>query len=376
MTADNAALVETPMTEAPVYGLDRLKTVDEVIEQAEYRSKNRVNLDVDRFKDLGVRWIDQDSAHSKSGYYARIDGRDMRFSDNAVRTASKLVKIKDASHWSQYPDKDAFPTTVSHILDNRRNPQLLVRHNGIEVNAVLPSTYQIKDAYEIISDFADPLAEHMGNFKGIMVDERSNGDMLAYRFIIGANIVKELDDSKGQFMMFLLSMSETGACPAKTALGLYRTICTNSAIREQLVNKWNHSGSHNDFYRGTMQHIRQAGYYQQRYSEIFSELLNRKLPSGAGDLLLALKQEKMITKGHYDASKIYADLPTEDGREHETEYDLFNLLTRGAQSLISLQARHTAEANALKICTDNGGISRNFNKASEKNSFKRKAPLA
>lgn len=355
-----------------------LMPVSDVLDRLQVRSKAYDSFDVDKVSDLGIRWCDQDNDHRENGWYARINNRDMMLSKQAVRGASSMVRVHDVRYWNQFPDKNAFPTTLKHILENaatngnRMNAKrLLVRHDGLQVRAIQPFTYKIRDAYDLLSDFVQMITDNVGEIQGISsIEDGDAGDICSYRVILDTNILPMLRKELGQHMMFLLACSETGAnvcsgASAATALGLYRTTCTNSAIREQLVTKWNHRSQGMDrFYQDSGERIQQIGYYQSQYANIFGELLSSGLGDvPARDLLHAFHAEKLITTGHYDACDLYIDTPTEDGRPVETQYDMFNVLTKAAQDLPSLTARQTAETRALHLFTEKGGIFERLRKA-------------
>lgn len=358
-------------TDLQVHAGQEIMPVNDVLSRLEIRSKAYENLDVDKVSDLNIHWSDQDNEHRTSGWYAKIGNRDLMLSEQAIRGASKMVKVSDIKYWNQFPDRNAFPTTLAHILEhaamsgNRQNAKrLLVRHDGINVRAIQPFVYKIKDAYELVADFVQMLAENVGEIHGISsVEDGDPGDICSYRVVVGQNIMPMLKDEYGQYMMWLIACSETGAivCPgatAATAMGVYRTSCLNSAIREKLITKWNHrSKGLEKFYNESADRIRMMGYYRDQYADIFKELLSYKLVDVAPrDLLAAFESEKLITSGHYDAAEMYIDMPTEDGRPVETQYDLFNVLTKSAQELPSLAQRQAAETRALHLFTEKGGI--------------------
>lgn len=357
-----------------------LLPVNDVLERLKVRAKAYENFDVDKVSELGIKWYDQDADHRESGYYARINNRDLQLSKQAMKSASSMVKVSDVRYWNQFPDRNAFPTTLAHILENaamsgnRMNAKrLLVRHDGMKVRTIQPFTYKIKDAYDLLSDFVTMITETVGSIQGISsIEEGDVGDICSYRVVLDTNIIPALEKDLGQHMMFLLACSETGAnvmpgASAATALGLYRTTCLNSAIREQLVTKWNHRSKGLDrFYENSGERIQQIGYYQDQYASIFSELLSATLGSvSAREMLTAFLHEKLITTSHFDAADIYIDTPTEDGRPIETQYDLFNVLTLSAQDLPSLAQRHAAETRALHLFTEKGGVFERIRKAAE-----------
>lgn len=361
------------------HSMGSLMKPDDVMERLQMRKRMWNNLDVGRISDLNIHWHDQDNTHRQSGYYAEIDGRDMKLSDQAVKGASRLVKIKDITYWNQFPDKNAFPSTLRHILDNpatngsrQNSKRLLVRHDGLQVRAVLPFDHQIKDAADLMADFLQMIQDNFGEIQGVSAIEQGDpGDIGSYRVVVGQNLLPELEDHFGQYMMFHLGTSETGAVKTKSVLGLFRTVCTNSAMRERTVSEWNHRQSLNDFYDATGNRLQQLGYYQDSYKKVFGELLNTKLEVPPEDLLHAFKQEKLITAGHFDCAEMYVDKPTEDGRPVETQYDMFNVLTAGARDLPSIVQRQSAETRSMHLFTEPGGIfERLRNAATERARFR------
>lgn len=341
-----------------------------VLEKASIRSGGFDNLELDRISDLKIEWKDSDPGHSNSGWYAKVGTRDMILSDQAIRSASTLIGHRDHRVWMKYPDRNAFPQTLTHILDNpevngqRKTPKrLLVRHDGIKVRAILPHNYVIRDAAELLESFSDHISKNFGEIQGVSVlDGGEPGDLASYRFVIGQNIVPSMKDELGQYMMFLLGISETGARfpgggDAITSLGTFRTICTNSAVRESLTCRWDHkSKGLSKFMEDTVERIRTIGYYQDGLAKVFKELAESKLEVSPSDLLSAFQSERLITSGHYDSAQMYLREKTEDGRDVETQYDLFNTLTRAAHDLDSLSQRQSAETRTLHLFTEKGGI--------------------
>jgi hypothetical protein len=345
--------------------------IAEVIKAAELRAGGYRNSDIDAVSDLKIGWRESDASHRDSGWYGTIHGRELMLSDQAVRGASKMIGQHNPKHWRMYPDKDAFPKALEHILvnpamvGNRKNAKrLLIRDDGIHIRAILPQTYKIMDAAQALDIFTTQIKQNVGTIQGIStLMDGDAGDLMSYRIVMDTNIMPSLAREHGQFMMFMLAISETGAsfkgATCLTSIGSFRTSCTNSAVRDATTSKWNHRVSGEDrFFGDTNERIRQMGYYQDRYTAIFNELLNAKLDNTVQprDILRAFHQEKLITSGHFDAAEMYIREKTEDGRKVETQYDLFNVLTRAAHDLESLVARQTAETRTLHLFTEKGGI--------------------
>lgn len=345
-----------------------MESFDKVMDRLDFRAKNRVNLDVDWVSDLQIHYAEQDSSKSKSGYYAKIDGKDMLLTSGAIKTACRLVKISDPTFFNQFEDRDEFPRVLRKGIDEgkRKRKGVLVRHNGLEVTSILAPDYKIKDANELLADFIGPLKENLGEPVGVYSLEQGNGDICDYRIVMGDNLVPELNPEHGQFLMFMLTTSENGLCDTRSILGSYRNICQNSAIREQTLCKWDHKSLPNKFYSKTASTIQQIGFYTDRFSQVFQALVKAKLDVPAVDLVSELKRSKLITKGHAEMALMAAGEPTEDGREHETYYDLFNVLTRGARNLPSILNREQAEQSTLELFSEPGGIQEQLRIAHEK----------
>jgi hypothetical protein len=341
--------------DAPVRNLMAgIQPVQTVMDHLSYRSSHRETISMDRFAQLGIRYCNQDSSKTESGYYAKIDGQDMRLTDGAIRTAAKLIDAKP-SFFNQFPDRDAFPKMVSHVVDSAGGG-VLVRHDGLSINAILPPYYQVRDADELLGDFVKALDNEIGDIKGIAVDEEGNADRARYRVVMGSNLMPDLDDSRGQFMMFVLTMSETGQINAQTELGLYRTLCTNSAVREATRSRWDHIASPSKFFQSSGEVIRMTGQLQNQFSRIFGELAKQELEHEAAAILHAMKVVGAISEQHNKLAQQMILTPTDEGRMVTTHYDLFNVLTRTAQELPSMKARESAEQQSLSLFTARGGI--------------------
>lgn len=337
-----------------------VESVDEVLKRLKERASHRRTLEVERVADLGLRWEDEGPSRSKSGYYARISNRDYRLSDGAVKTLNRMMSGPQLKHWNKYQDPNAFVKAAVNILDNpdRRSAMgMYLRHDGLEVNCFLPSNYVLKDAHEQLTDFVEMLNDNIGDIRGVTVDEEGYGDRCWYRVIMGDNLMPAARAEHGQYMMFLLSMSETGQCDTSTQLGLYRGICTNSAIREQTISRWNNrSGGESKFYDATGETIRMTGYLKSQFAAVFGELFNLKLEGDPIELLNTMKQARIISREHWATSKVHAEMSTEDGRPCTTHYDLFNAMTHGAKELGSLLAREQAEQTTLHLFTAPNGL--------------------
>lgn len=351
------------MSQAVLLGLEEYQTV---YDRLQMRAKGKDNIEVDNVRELAIEWQDQSSTNAKSGYYAKIGNRSLPLTDGAVQTACKMLGVKP-KYFNQFQDRNEFPRALYKGIDdgNRDMKGVLVRSDGLRVNAILPRDYAIRDAVDLLDDFMEPLHEHLGDIKGVYSLEEGDGDICSYRVVMGANLLPSIDAKLGQYLMFVLSTSEHGIKPTKTALGLYRSICTNSAIREQELCQWDHRASFGRFHDDTASVIRTAGYFQNAYSRVFQELLAAPLEVPALDLVGAFRESDLITRAHSELARLYVMAPTEDGRECESQYDLFNALTRAARDLPSIQQREVAESKTLKLFSEAGGIREQLRKATE-----------
>jgi hypothetical protein len=337
-----------------------LLSIDEILAHAKYRAEKRDNVDVDAVADLGLHYRPAEGG-AEGGYFATVpvknnDGnvvmKQLPLSPSAIRTACRLIKTTPA-FFEQGDDPDFFPKNFQHIMDSPRKKErgLLLRHDGLKINAMLPRNYVVKDAAELLEDFIPALQSNMGDVRGVLALENTNGDYGSYRIVMGNNIMPSLTDEKGQFLMFNIATSETGLSPTKTSLGLYRTYCTNSAIRVQTLSAWNHLSNFDPFFDKAARTIRESGYLQDAYGRIFESLLREPLPFPAFDLIEAFKREKLISENHAESALIHAR--TDDV---ETQYDLFNVITRSAQDLPTITERESAEETAMRLFTEPGGV--------------------
>lgn len=336
-----------------------LLTIDEILEHTKARQEYTDTVDVDAAIDLSLRY--EQVGDKQGGFLATVpvrnkDGtvqmKDLPLSDSAVKTGCRLIK-GTPEFFAESPDPDAFPKWFRNVMDkaDRKQRGMIVRHDGMKINAILPRNYLVKDAYDLLSEFLPALQENVGDIRGVLGLEPGNGDIASYRIVMGNNIMPSLAQDQGQFLMFNINTSEAGLIDTKTSLGLYRTFCTNSAIRTQTLSKWDHKTPFAPFYDKAAKTIRESGYLRSHYGKIFEEMLNERLPFPALDLLNAFKREQLITNNHFESAAIHAQ-----ASEVINQYDLFNVLTRSAQDLPSIQARERAEEAAMKLFTETGGV--------------------
>jgi hypothetical protein len=278
-----------------------------------------------------------------------------------------MVKT-EPKYFSQFQDKSEFPRALVKGIDDgkRQDKGVLVRHDGMNITAILPQDYRVHDAAHLLESFLEPLKDNLGDIRGVQSLEQGGGDICSYRVVMGANIMPSLDDKHGQFMAFFITTSENGIIPTVCTLGLYRAVCTNTAIREQTINKWDHRSGVNAFYEKVAGVIHKTGYYQSQYSAIFAELLNTPLGIPASDLISAMHGNRLITKSHADTALLYAGNQTEDGRQVTTHWDLFNVMTASARDLPTVQAREQAESKTLTLFTDPGGLGEHLRRSHDR----------
>jgi hypothetical protein len=374
------------VTRAPVarYGWNDLEQVNSVIADARRRSESRQNIQVPSIADLNIQYVDPSPRAPKGGYVATIDGKTLPLGDGAIRTGCKLMKSKP-DFFRQFTDPMAFAQTLRNVIDNpsRKQQGVLIRTglgaNNIddEIAAILPPDYNIRDAHEQLTDFAGMLEDYAGQpVRGVSRLEQGHGDHVSYRMVLGDNIMPGLDDLRGQFMMFMYGGSETGMAPDQTTLGMYRLICTNGAMRldnHQLVSEWNHKSGLDKYLSKTAETIRHLGYFGDTWGKVFAEANTKKLDVHALDLLHAVREEKLITSGHYDAAERLS-VAAVDGPV-ETEFDFYNLLTRAAQDLPSISARQRGESSALQMFSQAGGVVEAVRKAGARRESGEVAPL-
>jgi hypothetical protein len=345
-----------------------IEPAEKVMDRLSFRKDHTWIQKVGDPASLNIHWEDQGNQHSQSGYYAKVDGEELRLTTGAINTACQMIKAKPSFFFGsgQFQDRNAFPTTLCHILRGRKDSSVKLAHNGLEVTAILPVVHEIRSAYDMLTDFLDEVSK-CGELKGIQAIEQGNGDIGSYRIVMGNNLIPSMQSKFGQYMSFLLEMSETGQIPTKTTISLFRTICTNSGIRGTTDVTWDHRSPSGRFYDRTMETIRHLGYFGEQYGKVFGEMANTPLGMPAEDLLHGMKHEKLITNAHFEAAVIQLATGTEDGRQVETHYDMYNALTRAAQDMPSLTARSRAEAKSLEIMTAPGGVREKLREAASRN---------
>lgn len=350
-----------------------LLSVDQIMAHVNARANYRENVEVESAADLGLHYREPSQENAKGGFYATVpvtmaNGQTkmqaLPLSDGAVKTACKLIGQGDPKFFAQGDDPDFFPKTFRHVIDSTKRKQrgMLLRHNKDRITSILPRDYVVKDADKLLGDFIPALQENVGQIVGVLgIEQGDDGDSASYRIVMGNNIMPSLADDKGQYLMFNINTSESGLFDTKTSLGLYRTFCTNSAIRVQTLSRWDHRSAFSPFYDKAARTIREAGYLQDSYGKIFEELLREKLPFPAPDLIDAFRREQLIATDHAKLATVYSE--TEPS---ETQYDLFNILTRSAQDLPSIRAREDAEVRAMNIFTQPGGVLEALRRAENK----------
>jgi hypothetical protein len=339
--------------------LSGLKDIDSELERLRYRSDHRDNIMVDTVSELGIRWEDTGPNYPRSGYYARIDGKDLPLTDGAMKTACRMIKT-EPKYFTQFKDRSEFPRALIKGIDDgrRRNKGVLIRTNGLALTSVLPQDYKIHDAADILTDFVEPLRDNLGDIKGLQSLEQGDADICSYRIVMGSNIMPSLDEHHGQFMAFFFQTSESGLIPTVCTLGLYRAVCTNTAIREQAIVQWNHKTRFGPFYDKVAGVINKTGQYKSQYTEVFETLLSTPLIVPASDVLFSLNENRLITRAHYDLAVLYSG-----NQEVSTQWDLFNVLTSAARDMTTIQSRELAEGKVLKLFTEAGGLSEHLRRS-------------
>lgn len=352
-----------------MYGWEDTTPFETVLKATRQRALNRQNLDVDRIKDLGIEYSDTHPQLPNGGYVATklkdSKGRAMALNESAIAGAMKLLGAK-RNFFAGFEDRDALPKMLINKLDNpaRQGEHTFKVRTGWTsdegrfaevITAILPGSYQIRDANVQLQQFAEMVHENLGPIRGVQVSETGYGDALAYRMIVGNNIMKGTREDAGQHMMFSLRMSENGLFDDEAALGLYRLICANGAMGWDTASiaTWSHKTELTDYTNKAGKTITATSRFQQLWSPIFDNMAQAKLEHPAADYLHMMKTRQMITDRHYQM----ADSHAKSGMEPtDTHYDLYNLLTRGAQDLPSLLQRYQAERKTLKLFTEDGGF--------------------
>jgi hypothetical protein len=352
--------------------LNGLEPVETILSRLLQRQQRRIDSNIKDPIDLGFQFKSAGFGQPDDGFWMKIDGLEMPLTEGAVKTAAALIGQKNPAWFNKFDDIQFFPKLFRNY---QHKTGFLVRHDGTQVYAVLPDDYRVADAYDLLTDQLLPLMEEsVGGIRGVahVYSGADEGDAESFRIVAGDNIMP-LTDEYGQFAMVQLATSDNGLIDTKMWLGLYRAISTTASLRGQTVAKWSHKSEGEPFFSKVGDTVRAIGDYRASYQRIFSELLKEPLPrqtdgsdTPCADLLTLMRKGKLITKQHYDASVQYANGITEDGRQHTTQYDCYNCLTRGAADLVGMDQRHKAEEAALALFTSAGGVVDQLKRAFDK----------
>jgi hypothetical protein len=351
--------------------LNGLESVEDVIQRVGARKARRHDVYMDNPTDLGFTWHEV-RGEADGDFFMTIDKVEMRLTEGALKTAAMMIGQKNPKWFSRFADENFLPKSFRNF---GHQTGFLIRHDGREIQAVLPDSYRVRDAYELLhEDFLPSLEDNIGGIRGIAAVEEGDGDLGSYRVVCGDNILPGVADDMGQYMMFLLSTSENGLAKTQAWIGTYRSISQTAALRGQTGASWGHKNEGTRFFDRTGEAIQGLGIYRQQFGGVMVEMAKTSLPSlddgktvmAPEDVLGLLHRGKLLTKSHYDAAKQYATQLTEDKRKVSTEYDLFNCCTKGAQELENVQQRQKAEEQSMAIFTGSGGLVGNLMKALEK----------
>ena len=348
--------------------------VKKVIDRIQARKNRRIDSFVNSADELQFQMRVAGVGYPADTLTMTIDGLEMPLTEGAIKTTALLINQSKPSWFQRFSDPQFFPKLFRNYQHKRG---FLVRHDGFQVYAVLPDTYQIADAYELLEqNFLPSLEEHFGNVRGIehIIGGDDDGDLESFRVICGDNLVP-VEDKMGQYLMFMLSTSDNGLADTRCWIGLYRPISQSVAVRKQTSANWSHRTDSTEFFGKAGDRVRDTGYYKKAFQAHFSEMVNEPLQmrdddSGilmsCADLVELLKKMKLIGSGHYKAARLYANSLTEDGRPRNTLYDCFNCLAIGAKDLTNLAQRQKAEESTMTLFTSKGGISEQIRRAYER----------
>lgn len=348
-----------------------MEPVSVVLDHLKTRASQREDFLVRSVADLAIHWKDEGPKAGKPHYVASVDGKELPLAGSAEKTACRLIKTTP-KYFRQFADKSAFPQSLRNVLDNPAKPSggVLVRHDGMEIKAILPADYQIRDAYTMLDEIIPTLERQVGKIQGIQKIESGWGDRLSYRMVMNRNIMPSIGD-RGQYLMLALGMSEHGLADTRLNAGLFRTLCVNSAVRTQGAT-WDHKASLSTFLNRTSDLIDYTGEYQGQFTQVFEALLKTYLEFEPANILKVMKDERLISRDHFTQARQFAEMNTEDGRACETQYDLFNALTRAAQDMPTMQAREQAETATMEAFTHPGGLFERIRQAAQSAGWKRR----
>jgi hypothetical protein len=338
-----------------------LEHLDDVITRLKRRQNFIHNVYIDSPGKLDFIVREAGVNYNEDTFTMNINGQEMPLSEGAIKTAAAMIGQKNHKWFKRFADPQFFPKAFNNY---NHKQGFLIRHDGNNIVAVLPDTYQICDIYTLLTEeFLPCLKKDFGEI--VAVEHKPEGDFEGdydtIKIICGKNLVTSIPESRaGLRLMLMISSSDHGLEDTKVCLGLYRPTSGTCGLREQTNSKWawHHKPEQfATFLSRSKNNINQMSFYAKAFSELFSELAITDLPilddssPTCAHMADVLKKLKLISNKVWNNSKFYVQNATD-----HSQYNLFCCLIAAAKDIESRNQRMAEEFSLLKLFTKKGGI--------------------
>lgn len=355
--------------------MDRMMRPDDFLNMLAGKADRREDILVDDARTLQIRW--QDSQEGVSGHYY-IEPDPKRF------TQSDKLREWFRKHKRMPLNKLGFQTACKRInrspkvFEKFENPHnrflsefhdwyrgasgrgLIVRttSSGLkkddgdrEIEAIVPSEFNPISNYQLCASVLERIQQAHGDvLRGVQVlSSGENQSSLSYRILFGNPVLRESvsDPKKLSFVMLNFMGSEHGLGPTTMDLGLWRLICANGAMREDIDFchcSWGRKSDERSFFESINNMINMAGIYGGSMTDKLAHLENEKLVADPFAILNALRSQNLLDAKHTESAHRNIQV-----HEPKTNYDMFNSLTDAAKVHGDLRKRVRAESNSLML---------------------------
>jgi hypothetical protein len=228
------------------------------------------------------------------------------------------------SYFRHYPDPGEFAEHANRLLQDGGNGSVMLRRHKSDVRGVCPQGYKVMDDYRVF----ELMWNLVKNLEGLEIDISGNQRATRYNLRFG----NPKNDYDKTYKMINITNSETNLHWLDMEGGLFRTLCSNSAILDPKSYggvSWNHQG--------------RDGIKNKILAEA-AKVIN-KLPAVEGKFEDSRKMElKYSGREHLNILADQRRIPgtfvktvmksmTSDIRCARSQFDIVNVLTKGAQQL-------------------------------------------
>ncbi len=159
-----------------------------------------------------------------------VNGKAHQFQDQALRMLSNRLGIP-GNYATKCPE-DLLAYNMNYWLQSL-NKQLLIRHDGQDIRAILSTAYNPVSNLDVI----DVVAKYYADDPEVKVRYELNNNKMVAQFI-GPTITSPVDPSDPCAFGMSISNSEVGYASVKSVGLLYRLVCKNGLMAGDSVEQW------------------------------------------------------------------------------------------------------------------------------------------